>query len=56
MVLAGETAELKPIIHSLGLFEDRLKSLVNVTRAFLFGNDAFEVGLEGEHLIATDGL
>ena len=56
VVLAGETVDLKPIIHSLGLFDDRLKSLVNVTRAFLFGDDAFEVGLEGEHLMATDGL
>lgn len=42
---------LRERINSLGLFDDRLKSLTAITRAFLLGADAFEVGLAPPHKV-----
>ena len=58
VVSGGETAALRERINSLGLFDDRLKSLLAITRAFL-GVDAppeksaFGVDLK-EHKIHGD--
>ena len=46
VVLSAEAdglGELNGIVHSLGLFDDRLKGLRGVTEAFLFGRDDFDV-------------
>ena len=40
---ADGLGELNGIVHSLGLFDDRLKGLRGVTEAFLFGRDDFDV-------------
>ncbi len=45
VVVNDETAELRALINPLGLFDDRLKTLVSITRAFLLGPDAFSVDL-----------
>ena len=39
----GDTAGLKEVVHSLGLFDDRLKALTAITSTFLTGADAFAV-------------
>jgi len=51
VVNTGETAELRALINSLGLFDERLKSLTAITTAFLAGEDTFEVGLAPPHKI-----
>ena len=43
---SGDTSALRELVHSLGLFDDRLRSLTAITTAFLSGPDAFTVGLE----------
>ena len=50
VVKGEEVSACKEIVHSLGLFDDRLKGLVAITQAFLLGGDAFAVDL-GEHKI-----
>ena len=47
----GSLAPLREAIHSLGLFDDRLKSLVAIARHFLHSADAFDVGLKPPHKI-----
>lgn len=47
----GQTDELRALIHSLGLFDDRVRSLAAITTAFLAGDDRFEVGLEPAHKV-----
>lgn len=50
MVQQEETDELRKLIHSLGLFDDRLQSLCAVTRAFMLPEvdetDAFDIDLK----------
>lgn len=46
VVERGETAELRAMINSLGLFDDRLRSLAAITTAFLAGPDRFEPGMK----------
>ena len=50
VVKDGEVSACREVIYSLGLFDDRLKSLTSITQAFLLGGDAFAVDL-GEHKI-----
>ena len=57
VVLSAEAdglGELNGIVHSLGLFDDRLKGLVGITEAFLLGGDEFMVDLK-EHKIRGIG-
>jgi methyl-CpG-binding domain protein 4 len=51
VVERAETAALRELINSLGLFDDRLRSLTAITTAFLAGADAFDVGLQPPHKI-----
>lgn len=51
MVERGQTSELRALINSLGLFDDRLRSLAAITTAFLAGEDRFEPGLLPAHKI-----
>lgn len=51
MVERGQTSELRALINSLGLFDDRLRSLAAITTAFLAGEDRFEPGLLPPHKI-----
>ncbi len=50
VVEGGETGELRGLIHSLGLFDDRLQPLCAVTRAFMLPEeeetDVFEIDLK----------
>ena len=46
VVKGGDAASCKAVVHSLGLFDDRLKGLVAITQAFLLGSDAFAVDLD----------
>jgi methyl-CpG-binding domain protein 4 len=46
-----DTSALRPRINSLGLFDDRLRSLSAITAAFLAGADQFEVALAPPHKI-----
>jgi len=59
VVTAGEHAALRELVNSLGLFDDRLKSLTAITTAFLLpaegAGDAFEVGLKEPHKIRGIG-
>lgn len=51
VVERSETAALRALINSLGLFDDRLRSLTAITTAFLAGADAFDVTLQPAHKI-----
>jgi hypothetical protein len=51
VVERAQTAPLRELIHSLGLFDDRLRSLTAITTAFLAGADAFSAGLQPPHKI-----
>ena len=52
VITAGETAPLRALINSLGLFDDRLKSLTAITTAFLLpeNGDAFAVDLKAHKI------
>ena len=54
VVEANETAGLRVLINSLGLFDDRLKALISITQAFLLGEDTFAVDLK-QHKIRGIG-
>ena len=54
MVKGEDAASCKEIVHSLGLFDDRLKGIIGITQAFLLGGDAFAVDL-GENKIRGIG-
>ena len=50
VVKDGEVSACREVVYSLGLFDDRLKSLTSITQAFLLGGDVFSVDLK-EHKI-----
>ena len=57
VVTQGETARLRELVNSLGLYDDRLKSLTAIATAFLLpeGGDEFAVDLK-EHKIRGIGV
>jgi len=54
VVRRNELERAREIMHSLGLFDDRLKGLIGVTQAFLVGDDCFQIDLK-EHKVRGIG-